>query len=511
MPVSPEILDRQDELIGRTFVRLKFLGRDVHLPGEPRVPVRGSLRDVSVRSLEELVQCVEEWLGTQGTWRLRSVANCALTATDLQRPSSFRTPIIVHVDHTEDVLLRQLEFKLQAEMKEAHRKWQEGMDHSVRETVEGFNKRCTRMEDEFEQLGRIADLQSKPQVWRSTGGFFTRCCPTAPAGCRQFPIFWLCFVALGTTIMTLWRENSQTESNMSAIQASLQNVQQNFSEIENRTEKVENGTKEVRHRLALWNGTVRKILRRGRWGLQRDFHLIREEVERLKAQIVQMNNSDLVTQLRDQKYLNRVDKEVMHRKDIEAHLEQLNASLQQELRPVAHAAFFAQDLAADDADREADLEASLHSVNQSVHAAIAKVARAVHTQAQRLQRVEVALQGLQVSVAKRAELEDAEANITKLGEEVARLQSSLQAQRRASSGISCAVCSSCGGRFPVAVAPWNSPCAGSRCFGANCSSEAATMELSEDPEAAHSEGAGEQGELLQLCCRVGKASRPLEP
>ncbi|CAE8585297.1 unnamed protein product, partial [Polarella glacialis] len=98
----------QDDLLETpTFVRLKFLGEGVK-GGKP-APMRGSLRDVKVRNLEDLAARVEDWLGAPGSWQLSTVANWPLTMDAIRRPSSSRCPLVVNVRNSQDIVLQRLQ------------------------------------------------------------------------------------------------------------------------------------------------------------------------------------------------------------------------------------------------------------------------------------------------------------------------------------------------------------------------------------------------------------------
>eukprot|EP00928_Gymnodinium_smaydae_P035334 TRINITY_DN24886_c0_g1_i1.p1 TRINITY_DN24886_c0_g1~~TRINITY_DN24886_c0_g1_i1.p1 ORF type:complete len:1118 (+),score=216.98 TRINITY_DN24886_c0_g1_i1:221-3574(+) len=140
-PVSSPAADSslQDELLEKpTCVRLKFLG--VGLPeGNKPAPPRGALRDVRVRSMDDLQGAVEEWLGSPGCWQLSTAANWPLAPEILSRPTSSRCPLVVNVRNTQEFLLQRLddlsrrqndaEIRLQSELSERSR---EAREHGQR-------------------------------------------------------------------------------------------------------------------------------------------------------------------------------------------------------------------------------------------------------------------------------------------------------------------------------------------------------------------------------------------
>ena len=66
-------------------------------PGSPKPPLKGTLRDVEVGSMTELISKVDQWLGSPGEWRLNTAANWPLQEELLHRPTSSSCPLLVNV------------------------------------------------------------------------------------------------------------------------------------------------------------------------------------------------------------------------------------------------------------------------------------------------------------------------------------------------------------------------------------------------------------------------------
>eukprot|EP00438_Fugacium_kawagutii_P009330 Skav234548 [mRNA] locus=scaffold2556:318150:323031:+ [translate_table: standard] len=70
--------------------------------------IQGSFKDVQIksRSIQELSDVAVQWLGSPGAWQLATVANWPLTDEALQRPTTERSPLVVHVWNSQDRIRR---------------------------------------------------------------------------------------------------------------------------------------------------------------------------------------------------------------------------------------------------------------------------------------------------------------------------------------------------------------------------------------------------------------------
>ncbi|CAK0895221.1 unnamed protein product, partial [Prorocentrum cordatum] len=147
----------QEELLERpTVVRLKFTGP--FLAGGP-TPKHGSWKDVRVRTLEDLADIVEDWVGAPNGWELTTAAQHPVTAETIRRPSSTQCPIVVNIREAHDhegmsgILKRVLEMekKLDAEV-ESHLQLRDD-----------WGKRVKNVEITLSELSRAKELAAKLQ------------------------------------------------------------------------------------------------------------------------------------------------------------------------------------------------------------------------------------------------------------------------------------------------------------------------------------------------------------
>ncbi|CAE8701090.1 unnamed protein product, partial [Polarella glacialis] len=157
---------KDDLLETPTFVRLKFLGEGVK-GGKP-APMRGSLRDVKVRNLEDLAARVEDWLGAPGSWQLSTVANWPLTMDAIRRPSSSRCPLVVNVRNSQDIVLQRLQ-ELSSKQQDLEVKFAQEREEREKE-VRASRERVESIQEHLLELNTLTDVNQKVQASRRGNG-----------------------------------------------------------------------------------------------------------------------------------------------------------------------------------------------------------------------------------------------------------------------------------------------------------------------------------------------------
>ncbi|CAJ1344082.1 unnamed protein product, partial [Effrenium voratum] len=179
-----------------TYVRVKFLGEGYQCA--KKVPLRGTFKDVKVRSLEELQNEVEQWLGTSGGWMLGTAANWELKEEALQRPSSSRCPLVVHVWNSQKMLLDELAAlgaKIRSFESEDGREANNQTLAKVDKQVQQLDEHVVRLKEEFyETLGGALTRDATHKAQAGSMRRQLRCFSMAQATC-----WWLFFLSLMST------------------------------------------------------------------------------------------------------------------------------------------------------------------------------------------------------------------------------------------------------------------------------------------------------------------------
>mmetsp|Transcript_50831 Transcript_50831/g.128211 ORF Transcript_50831/g.128211 Transcript_50831/m.128211 type:complete len:870 (+) Transcript_50831:171-2780(+) len=158
-------LDLQDALLEKpTFVRLKFLGTGV--PGGKPAPPKYTVKDVQVRTLEDVADQVEDWLGAPGSWQLSTAANWPLTIEAIRRPTTSRCPLVVNIQNTQEVLLGRLE-DMAKESSAMEERMKQGFAERIKEAKD-HSIRIRNLQAEVEKLGSLSELNTRAQQARSS-------------------------------------------------------------------------------------------------------------------------------------------------------------------------------------------------------------------------------------------------------------------------------------------------------------------------------------------------------
>mmetsp|Transcript_12893 Transcript_12893/g.15084 ORF Transcript_12893/g.15084 Transcript_12893/m.15084 type:complete len:167 (+) Transcript_12893:212-712(+) len=131
-------MEHQDVIQTPTYVRLKFFGEGLKL-------IQGSFKDVQIksRSIQELSDVAVQWLGSPGAWQLATVANWPLTDEALQRPTTERSPLVVHVWNSQAKLSKDIQM-----LRDKVSKFQEDVDKRLKDMDGEIDKKVENVQEQ---------------------------------------------------------------------------------------------------------------------------------------------------------------------------------------------------------------------------------------------------------------------------------------------------------------------------------------------------------------------------